>query len=76
MRSLLDRGLVRVLGKKEEPGRPLLYGTTQFFLETFSLEDVSELPTLRHLDALDQEEALRALGELAAPAQEPPSDSS
>ena len=47
LKLLLDRDLVRVLGKKEEPGRPLLYGTTRQFLEFFSLNDLRELPTLR-----------------------------
>ena len=35
LKSLLERNLVRILGKKEEPGRPMLYGTTADFLELF-----------------------------------------
>jgi segregation and condensation protein B len=59
VRSLLERGMVRIVGKKDEPGRPLLYGTTSLFLETFSMDDLSALPTLREIDALDAEEAAR-----------------
>jgi segregation and condensation protein B len=47
--TLLERRLVRILGRKEAPGRPLLYGTTREFLEVFGLADLSELPTLREL---------------------------
>lgn len=47
LRWLLDRDLVRIVGKKEEPGRPLLYGTTSGFLNFFSLSSLSELPPLK-----------------------------
>jgi segregation and condensation protein B len=59
VRSLLERGLIRIVGKKDEPGRPLLYGTTSFFLETFSMDDLSTLPTLRALDELETEDAAK-----------------
>jgi len=52
LRTLLDRSLVRVIGKKEEVGRPMLYGTTPEFLKTFSLRDLTELPTLRDFHEL------------------------
>ena len=52
LRTLLDRGLIRVIGKKEEVGRPMLYGTTPEFLKTFSLKDLTELPTLREFHEL------------------------
>lgn len=41
---LLERRLIRVVGRKETPGRPLLYGTTREFLLHFGLRDLSELP--------------------------------
>jgi len=47
--TLTDRRLVRILGRKDAPGRPLLYGTTKEFLEVFGLPDLSALPTLREL---------------------------
>ena len=43
---LMERSLVRILGKKEEVGRPLLYGTTKEFLLHFGLKDLSELPKI------------------------------
>jgi segregation and condensation protein B len=54
-RALLERKLVRILGKKDEPGRPLLYGTTKEFLELFSLRDLTQLPTLREFQELSEE---------------------
>jgi len=45
LRQLLERKLVRVLGRKEIPGRPLIYATTKKFLETFDLRDLRDLPT-------------------------------
>jgi segregation and condensation protein B len=55
LRVLLDRALIRILGKKEEVGRPLLYGTTKEFLDFFSLADLRELPTLREYSELSAE---------------------
>jgi segregation and condensation protein B len=55
LRLLLDRSLVRVLGKREEVGRPILYGTTSEFLDFFSLQDLRELPTLREYSELTAE---------------------
>jgi segregation and condensation protein B len=45
--TLTDRKLVRILGRKEAPGRPILYGTTKDFLEVFGLPDLTALPPLR-----------------------------
>jgi len=55
LKVLLDRNLIRILGKKEEAGRPLLYGTTKEFLDFFSLGDLRELPTLREYSELSEE---------------------
>jgi len=44
LRSLLIRGLIQEVGRKETPGRPILYGTTMEFLQYFGLNDESELP--------------------------------
>ena len=62
LRSLLDRRLIHILGRKDEVGRPLLYGTTPEFLETFSLPDLRALPTLRDLESLETEAGVRARG--------------
>ncbi|MFB3886518.1 MAG: SMC-Scp complex subunit ScpB [Thermodesulfobacteriota bacterium] len=45
LRTLLEKGLIRMMGRKEMPGRPILYGTTKTFLELFSLNALSDLPT-------------------------------
>jgi segregation and condensation protein B len=49
LRLLLERRLIRVMGRKEIPGRPLIYGTTRQFLEAFELRDLKDLPTLREI---------------------------
>jgi segregation and condensation protein B len=59
LRTLLDRGLIRSLGKKEEVGRPLLYGTTPDFLKTFSMKDLTELPSLREFHELGEADMAR-----------------
>jgi segregation and condensation protein B len=55
LKALLERRLLKILGKKEEPGRPILYGTTREFLEFFSLKDLASLPTLREFHELSEE---------------------
>lgn len=55
LKALLDRKLIKILGKKEELGRPILYGTSREFLEFFGLRDLSSLPTLREFQELSQE---------------------
>jgi segregation and condensation protein B len=54
LKSLLEKHLVRILGKKDIPGRPLIYGTSKEFLEIFGLKDLKSLPTLREIKALDE----------------------
>ena len=53
LKSLLEKRLVRILGKKDIPGRPLIYGTSKEFLEVFGLKDLKSLPTLKEIQALD-----------------------
>ena len=50
LRMLLERRLIRILGKKEIPGRPLIYATTKQFLEVFDLKDLKDLPTPEEID--------------------------
>ncbi len=57
IRSLLDRGLVKMAGRSDEPGRPMLYGTTPAFLEVFGLRGLADLPTLRDLAPLANDDA-------------------
>ena len=56
LRTLLERKLVRMVGRKEVPGRPIMYGTTKYFLEHFGLKDLSELPPLREFKELGESE--------------------
>jgi segregation and condensation protein B len=63
LKTLLDRGLIRIIGKKEEVGRPLLYGTTPEFLRVFSLGELSDLPTLREYAELSSEQQARVEAE-------------
>lgn len=50
LRALLEKGLIRVAGRKDLPGKPLLYATTRKFLEVFGLKDLKELPSLKELE--------------------------
>lgn len=52
LRALLERRLLKVVGRSEQPGRPLLYGTTQQFLTAFGLKDVKDLPSAKELQRL------------------------
>lgn len=64
LNSLLEKGLIKILGRKEVAGRPLVYGSSRRFLEIFGLRDLSVLPTLEELDALrDKGEAVHQEGE-------------
>ena len=47
VQKLLEKGLVEIKGKSENIGRPLLYGTSEQFMEYFGINDISELPTLK-----------------------------
>ena len=49
IRTLMEKRLVRVVGREEVPGRPLLYGTTREFLEHFGLKSLKDLPTIKEL---------------------------
>jgi segregation and condensation protein B len=49
LRTLLEKGLIKIMGRKEMPGRPIVYGTTKAFLELFSLNTLSDLPTLKEI---------------------------
>jgi segregation and condensation protein B len=53
LRMLLERKLVRVLGRKAIPGRPLVYATTKQFLEVFELKNLEDLPTPQEIKELD-----------------------
>ncbi len=52
LRMLLERKLIRVLGRKEIPGRPLIYATTKQFLQVFDLKNLKDLPSPKEIEAL------------------------
>ena len=59
LKMLTERGLLKILGRKDEPGRPLVYGTTPGFLEFFGLSGLKDLPTLKEFsDLTDEHKAL------------------
>ena len=55
LRMLLEKKLIRVLGRKDIPGRPMIYGTTRQFLEVFNLRDLRDLPSPKEIEALGLE---------------------
>jgi len=57
--TLMERRLIKELGRKETPGRPMIYGTTADFLHYFGLRDIADLPPLS-LDTSDSQLILRA----------------
>ena len=63
LRQLCQRDLVRIIGRADDLGRPLIYGTTKEFLRFFGLESLSDLPTLKEFAELS-EEHLETLAEL------------
>ncbi|OEU51852.1 MAG: SMC-Scp complex subunit ScpB [Desulfuromonadales bacterium C00003096] len=66
VRTLLDKRLIRILGKKDIPGKPLIYGTSREFLELFGLRDLTGLPTLKEFNDLPPD----MLTEMEMPAEE------
>lgn len=55
LKTLLERGLVRILGHQPTVGQPALYGTTDEFLKLFGIESLAQLPTLRDVQELERE---------------------
>ncbi|MGA9851597.1 MAG: SMC-Scp complex subunit ScpB [Gammaproteobacteria bacterium] len=53
MRTLLERGWIRIVGRRDVPGHPEMFGTTREFLDYFSLKSLDELPTLAELKDID-----------------------
>jgi len=72
MQVLLERGLVKIAGRAEVPGRPLLYQTTEYFLQHFGLKTVEELPNAAELKRVPLPQAQPRIGAAA----QPPKDAS
>ena len=73
LQNLMERGLVKISGRAEVPGRPLLYETTQFFLDHFGLRNLDELPNVEELRKRYLPVAPRQQPVAAAPAAPPAS---
>ena len=58
LRTLLDQKMIRIVGRQEVPGRPMLYGTGKQFLQRFGLRDLRDLPPLKELKELGNSEPL------------------
>jgi segregation and condensation protein B len=54
LRGLVEKRLLKILGRKDVPGRPLLYGTSKRFLEVFGLKDLTSLPNLREIQEMEE----------------------
>jgi segregation and condensation protein B len=65
LQTLMERGLVKIAGRAEIPGRPLLYETTQFFLDHFGLRSLDELPNVEELRGRHLPKAARPTPESA-----------
>ena len=65
VKTLLEREWIRVLGHREVPGRPALYGTTRQFLDHFNLKNLDELPPLAQIRELDGTSAFEPPHEIA-----------
>lgn len=66
LKLLLERDLLRIMGRKEEAGRPVLYGTSSGFLSFFGLKSLRDLPTLREFTELTAESEAQLVASIAA----------
>ncbi len=72
IKTLMEREWIKIMGYRDVPGKPALYGTTKTFLDYFNLKSLTELPTLTELKDLDSfDEKLQVQLELAEPEEEP-----
>ncbi|MEM7509805.1 MAG: SMC-Scp complex subunit ScpB [Bacteroidota bacterium] len=55
VQKLLDKKLLTIIGRSDAPGRPLLYGTSPFFMEYFGIRDMSDMPKLKEFEATEEE---------------------
>lgn len=58
IKGLLDKHLIKIIGRKDVPGRPILYATTREFLQYFGLRDLSDLPTLKEFNELVEQQEI------------------
>lgn len=58
LKNLLERKLIRIVGRKDVPGKPIIYGTTKKFLEVFNLKELTDLPTMRELKEITEKQGI------------------
>ena len=58
LHTLMEKGLIKMMGRKDLPGRPIVYGTTKAFLELFGLNTLSDLPSLKEIEPPPAPEAI------------------
>lgn len=73
LKGLLEKRVVKILGRQEGVGNPIIYGTTKEFLEAFGLKDLAELPTLKEFQELD-DASRRTLDAHGISIDEPPTE--
>jgi segregation and condensation protein B len=54
LKGLMEKKLIRIVGRKDVPGKPIIYGTTKKFLEVFNLNELTDLPTMRELKEITE----------------------
>lgn len=59
IRGLLERKLIKIVGRKDVPGRPHVYGTTKEFLVAFGLKSLSDLPNIKEIKEMEKERAIQ-----------------
>ncbi len=72
LRTLMERNLVRIVGRAEEIGRPMLYGTTKYFLEVFGLANLEDLPNAEQLRRPQDNQPAKPAADSAASAASAP----
>jgi len=74
LKTILDRNLIKIKGRDEGPGRPLLYATTDTFLEYFGLNRISDMPKLKEIMELTEGDNEEQLSTFLSEPTHPPSD--
>lgn len=74
IRTLMEKGLIKIVGRKNLPGKPLIYGTTKKFLEVFDLKDIESLPKLKEIKELGGDEEGTVMPLAAALSDETPAE--
>jgi len=69
LKTLLERGWIKIVGRREEAGQPLIYGTTPAFLELFHLTSLEELPSMKEIEQIVEEEQKIKTGALETSAE-------